>query len=179
MQRTDTCVKERVEFVNKGTRPVHVTWIRQSKADTVVSSDVRVERESFEVAKRVKIDVRVEPKRPGRLRAVLNFLAKNDDGNTGHVVVYVRGTVDRTPELYVRPTLAPLDTVCISADASYNVEIGVKSNGGRPVDVRRRTYELDAAGTLRSVSAYGENAITTVLNKSIIETPVFTEVRRA
>lgn len=174
LQRTDLCVQQTVCFINNGSCPVHVSWV--PSAENGLAS-VSVEPESFDVADRKEVSVHVEPLRPGRLRETLRFSTANRDGDTGETVVYVRGIVDRMPEVRVRPAIAVLGDVCAGTLASYDVQLEVKSD--RPFDVQRRLYEFDATGAMslrgdvKSFGPYGNGSTTTLLN---FKTPVGTEV---
>lgn len=146
IQRLGSCVTETVDFTNTGSCPVHVSWTPEEDDDGSVS----VEPGEFDVADRTTVEVRVRPLRAGRLRCAVTFRARNRDGNVRETVVYVRGTVETTPEVHIRPTaMAPVpDAVCADVPQSYVVDFHVKS--AHPFHVQRHLYEFDGAlGTLR------------------------------
>ncbi|XP_025205925.1 uncharacterized protein LOC112602183 [Melanaphis sacchari] len=169
--RTDLCVKETVDFINNGSYPVHVSWI--PSADNA-SASIEVEPKSFEVTDRAKISVHVEPLCPGPFRQMLRFVTKNRDCDTDETIVYVRGKVEQTPNVRVRPAIAPFDNICAGTLESYDVEFNVISDG--PFTVQRYLYEFDTVGKLtlhgdvKLFGPYGnENTTYTTLN---FKTPV-------
>lgn len=176
----DTCVQETVLFVNNGSLPVQVSWTPEVEAVDGPAA-VWVAPVSFVVADRVRVHVRVEPKRGGRVRETLRFRSANADGDVGDAVVYVRGTVEQTPEVHFRPAaVEALDPTCAGTPESYDVEFRVANPSG-PFDVLRRLHEFDAAGTLiarGAAKAYGpygsgSDAVWATLN---FRTPIDTEV---
>lgn len=190
MRRNDACVQETVEFANGGSRPVLVSRIasretvRDLCGDLVAS--VWTAPESFEVPGRAtaRVRVRVEPARPGRVRRALWFRAENrDGGDVAHACVYVRGTVDRRPEVRVRPAavVTPDEVACagMPAAVSYGVEFRTSAPRG-PLRVRGTRYEFDDRFALRlqsgSVVVTRENGIAGPLE---LRAPIGTEVRSA
>lgn len=180
--RTDLCVRETVTFANNGSCPVRVSWI--PSADNAAAA-VGVAPESFEITDRAEIRVQVEPLCPGvQLRETLKFSVENRDGQTGEMVLYVRGTVEQMPKVRVRPAIAPLDIICAGTLESYDVEFEVTSDG--PFHVKRCLYafdtdvgaELSLRGDVKSFGPYG-NGNTTMMSqlaKLNFKTPVETDV---
>lgn len=114
------------------------------------AASVWVAPESFEVPGRgiVRVRVRVEPTRPGRIRDALMFRAENRDGDAAHACVYVRGAVERAPEVRVRSAavVAP-EAACAGMPAWYAVNFRMAAARG-PFRVRRTRYEFDGGSTL-------------------------------
>lgn len=168
------CLKNTVDFINKGSYPVNVCWIPEVDSDLAT---VTVYPELFEVVDRTAIQLRIQPKCSGRLREALKFRAENLDGNVAEMVVYVRGFVEKTPKIYVQPAIKSLLKICAGTQTSYTVELTVKSVG--PFDVYRRLYEFNDYGNLisygdeKSFGPYGNDFFLTTLN---FKTPIGTDV---
>lgn len=175
-------MQETVLFVNHGFLPVRVSWVPEVASVAVDRpASVWVTPESFVVEDRVMVHVRVEPKRGGRIRETLRFRSTNGDGDVGNAAVYVRGAVERTPEVHVRPTaVVALGPSCAGTPELYGVDFRL-ANAVGPFDVIRQQYELDdtgalnVRGTAKTYGPYGTagSAVRATLN---FQTPFITEV---
>lgn len=180
-------MKETVTFVNDGLLHARVSWIPNDDERTAA---VRVRPENFAVFARTKIDLLIEPRRPGPLRETLEFRAENDDGHATRLLVYVRGVVHhRTPPEEVRVSggqalVSPSHaTVCAGTPASHAVRLRVEPvDKGDRFSVQRRTYLFDVSddkatgvlterGAVKSFGPYAAAAATLDF-----EAPLQTEV---